>query len=74
LVSDIPVGDGEEIVNLFLQRKKYNIFINISGPEINLEAQTFDVHLIAGADYSDSHPQGGKNACEYPSNFVGGKK
>jgi hypothetical protein len=41
---------------------------------MNLEAKTFYVPLVAGADYSDDHPEGGKNACEYPSNFVGGKK
>jgi hypothetical protein len=53
---------------------KYNIFHILIWLEINLEAKTFDVSLVAGADYSDDHPQGAKNASEYPSNFVGSKK
>ncbi len=72
MVSDIPSGD-RKIASLFLQCT-YNIFHILIWLEISLEAKTFDVPLVAGADYSDDHPQGGKNASEYPSNFVGGKK
>jgi hypothetical protein len=54
--------------------KSTPFLIYLSGPEINVEAQTFYVPLVAGEDYSDGHPQEGKNASEYPSNFVGGKK
>ncbi len=58
----------------FFTVKSTPFLIYLSGPEMNLEAKTFDVPLVAGADYSDGHPEGGKNASKYPSNFVGGKK
>jgi hypothetical protein len=64
---------GTEKSSTFFYSVCTTFFIYLSGPEISLEAQTFDVPLVAGADYSDDHPQGGKNASEYPSNFVGGK-
>ncbi len=72
MVTHISAGDGK-IVNLFYS-VRITFFIYLSGLEINVEAQTFYVPLVAGADYSDGHPEGGKNASEYPSNFVGGKK